>query len=797
VKPSIAFPKTKEKKFPIILAMLAITFLAGNGFAAGEPIVENVTIESTSGDFGTSDNLTMTYDTYSPVGRDVKAIDTWYLNGDPFMLLNMPFEGGSTSAWTEDYSGNNNHGTVTDATWASDSGHDGWGSYHFNNDGDIDFPMTFSGNAITMSAWIYHDELGNNIQRYITLENENMAMRYDWGFLHMWVKFDDGSNIGFYSDMDVISSGEWHHVAGVWDGRNLVLYLDGVELERDATPRKTFAGVDGTCTIGANIADNENMRGNIDDVQIYTRALSGEQISALANDDTNIIVSEETQMGDEFQGEVTPNDGENDGTSETSDPVDVTLPCGEITSDVTLASAMNCNPGETITFAEDGITFDCDHENVAGPGSGVGFDLTGANSITIRNCNIYSFDDAIKMGDSEGSIVTGTEMHDSAIGLEITEAPDSDITDPVLYENEEDIAVSNSGASSFSFTVNDALIRNNAGSTSGQNMLDISDNVNPGSAYRVDWVGAPGSLPSGMYSFSNGKFVDITTTSGTVSIDEIVFKWTEDEASGIDESSIQLWRLSGGEWLLLNGTPDTINNEITISNLEPASDYGLLHSGQATPTSSGEISLYGANVTNHSHLDRFDGLSAGNSTTEGGNITEVNLSGDFLTDRWAAFFGNISGDIILGDNDSDSLVYSWTYNSASDVGTICASTYDSFTTFDARGALGSEIDSAWGFVSSATDSGTNTFNESDCIMGVGSTFISNASYADTGPAGEFITCALRTNNTGSVTKNDFFFCSNATASTNYRNDPADFEIMVPTDNAVGATETYYFYANFN
>jgi hypothetical protein len=401
----------------------------------------------------------------------------------------------------------------------------------------------------------------------------------------------------------------------------------------------------------------------------------------------------------------------------------------------------------------------------------------------IENSDNNLFENMIIRGNSENGIYM--------------DASDGNSFDNILlYGNEMDLLFNNSMDELITYTLNDLEIRTPSGSDiHGYTRLEIEDDLAPGASYHVSWTSPPGALGEGHVSFRD-RFVEITTLSGSVSIDRISWTWAGEEGD-FNESELELWRFSHGEWTLLSDNPDIYNDMITVYDLIPASDYGLLQSGAATAVISGDVGLYGADVDGYSHLDRWEGRDAGNTTTEGGNITEVNLSGDFLTDRWAAFFGNISGDIILADNDSGFYVYSWTYDAGSDVGTVCASTYDSFSTLAARGANGSEIDTAWGFAGTATDSGENTFSQNDCIMGIGTTFIDNASYVDTGPAGGFITCALRVNETASLSKDDLFFCSNATTSTNYRNEPADFEIMVPTNNSVGETETYYFYANFN
>jgi hypothetical protein len=83
----------------------------------------------------------------------------------------------------------------------------------------------------------------------------------------------------------VITDGQWHHVGFVWDGAYRSLYVDGVEIAKDATAQKPLKSATGGLYIGAgkNLEAGTFFSGLIDDVRIYNKALSAEQIAALAN----------------------------------------------------------------------------------------------------------------------------------------------------------------------------------------------------------------------------------------------------------------------------------------------------------------------------------------------------------------------------------------------------------------------------------------------------------------------------------------------------------------------------------
>ncbi|ELZ24222.1 LamG domain-containing protein [Halosimplex carlsbadense 2-9-1] len=80
------------------------------------------------------------------------------------------------------------------------------------------------------------------------------------------------------------NDGGWHHVLLTWDGAALVAYFDGEEVDRDASQSGDVAHSDRPLYIG--YGDNSyttyyDMDGAIDDVRVYQRALSADDVAAL------------------------------------------------------------------------------------------------------------------------------------------------------------------------------------------------------------------------------------------------------------------------------------------------------------------------------------------------------------------------------------------------------------------------------------------------------------------------------------------------------------------------------------
>ena len=186
-------------------------------------------------------------------------------------------------------------------------------------------------------------------------------------------------------------------------------------------------------------------------------------------------------------------------------------------------------------------------------------------------------------------------------------------------------------------------------------------------------------------------------------------------------------------------------------------------------------------------IARWAGTASTQSVaTEGGNITQVNVSATALTDKWALFYGNVTGTVVL--RDSASTAYTWTYSSGGS-GEVCVSTATTFPSGTLANASASNIDTLWGL--GISDNAINTLNNtcpSDIIVN-GQTVTTPVAIKIQGDS-NFYTCGLQT---GTGAKNNYAFCTNISDSgINYANSPNNYELMVPTTPGAG-TETYYFY----
>ncbi|MFA5213787.1 MAG: PQQ-binding-like beta-propeller repeat protein, partial [Methanoregula sp.] len=318
------------------------------------PVASNVTLTSTSGFNRSSDTLTMTWNVSDAEGSPVQNITNWYRNGSSLTYLNLPFEGGSNSTYTRDYSGYGNNGFVNGATWNATDGLLGSGAYFFDGN---DYINSASFNPadphhITLSVWMKTNQTPapSYYNGYLLVKgNDDSANSYGLafhassmsnGFVLMAV-YTGGLN-GVRSPDGSIKANTWHHVAGVIDGQTMRLYLDG-----NLTDSNSFVGTISPSAsqvwVGAQNRPSYNYyyKGLIDGAALYNRSLSAEQIKVLAQKRSDLLVSQELSAGDSWQGSVVPNDGTRDGTIVYSNELNITesLPVANFTATPTSGTA--------------------------------------------------------------------------------------------------------------------------------------------------------------------------------------------------------------------------------------------------------------------------------------------------------------------------------------------------------------------------------------------------------------------------------------------------------------------------
>lgn len=195
-----------------------------------------------------------------------------------------------------DTSGNDNHGTLTNMDPATDWVVDGDG-YALDFDGDDDFidlgtittsnPLQLNGPA-TISAWVKWDGTGDPFQRIIDKSNggngqNGWALHIEAADSSVWLQLNNQST---NSAISSVSAGAWASITGIVYGGavNNEIYIDGTETSSYQSQTSGVANsVQTNARIGTwNHSTGREFNGLIDDVRIYNRALSPNEIAILA-----------------------------------------------------------------------------------------------------------------------------------------------------------------------------------------------------------------------------------------------------------------------------------------------------------------------------------------------------------------------------------------------------------------------------------------------------------------------------------------------------------------------------------
>lgn len=177
------------------------------------------------------------------------------------------------------------------------AGYEG-GAYHFDGPGDfIDLPVDINPSVrpvITMGAWVRIDSLPRDkapsqilshdngyFDRGIALDTRGEPEYYPHPYLFNEYRFS--AFIGHYGVMGggpAWISQEWQFVAVVYDGSSVTLYQDGYEWHGYSAHDEGFSFL----RVGGNpggYANGEPFFGDIDNVFVYDRALSWEELEGI------------------------------------------------------------------------------------------------------------------------------------------------------------------------------------------------------------------------------------------------------------------------------------------------------------------------------------------------------------------------------------------------------------------------------------------------------------------------------------------------------------------------------------
>jgi len=139
---------------------------------------------------------------------------------------------------------------------------------------------------ITVAAWIKVDAFDCEWQAIITkgdgswrLQRNGTKSSIEFACTGAFVP---GALVGSLFGNIGVNDGRWHHIAGTYDGSKICLYVDG-KLDIASEAAGSIEVNDYDLLIGANAEKpDRNFKGSIDDVRIYSYALSAEEVKEIS-----------------------------------------------------------------------------------------------------------------------------------------------------------------------------------------------------------------------------------------------------------------------------------------------------------------------------------------------------------------------------------------------------------------------------------------------------------------------------------------------------------------------------------
>jgi len=201
-------------------------------------------------------------------------------------------EGAGTTVY--DSSGNGNNGTLINApVWSAGEFGSALTFDGIDNYVEIPHGVTLTSSNFTIEAWIYLNSDINSTQARIVSKQETISKSYSFGIFgkgyggstgnQLLLSIGNGTTWWNFLSATHLSNQTWYHVAGTQEGTTSKIYING-QLDKNGTTLTQTANNTGALTIGCQNQTTPAtgamffFNGTIDEVRIYNRALSQQEI---------------------------------------------------------------------------------------------------------------------------------------------------------------------------------------------------------------------------------------------------------------------------------------------------------------------------------------------------------------------------------------------------------------------------------------------------------------------------------------------------------------------------------------
>jgi regulation of enolase protein 1 (concanavalin A-like superfamily) len=199
-----------------------------------------------------------------------------------------------------DYSGSDNYGTIQGAKWVEGLFGD---ALQFDGAQWVDLPPALMKSKLgSVTCWVKTTQTtigmivyGNAVTSGNGYGDENeMHLAVDTSQARFYI--EGGANDTSVRSAAAINNGEWQHLAAVWDATTVVLYVNGAKAGQASNPGNTFAAV-GMTRMGRPAASERYYIGLLDDVRLYSRTLSENEIMQTMRGDPLMAWGPQPKLG--------------------------------------------------------------------------------------------------------------------------------------------------------------------------------------------------------------------------------------------------------------------------------------------------------------------------------------------------------------------------------------------------------------------------------------------------------------------------------------------------------------------
>ena len=216
------------------------------------------------------------------------SINAWAINDDKALMMYLPFDEGNGNK-AKDASGNNLEATLNGATWSKDGKIDG--CIHLANTEQFvevaSVPELDITDELTIQAWFFpeQDQGDSNLMGRRTAGNTG-GYCLQWSSnptgapqIETWMNVGGGWQ-GSRNEQSIKPAlNEWHHVSSTFDGSMIRQYIDGKLDVEWKPPGNEIFSVDVVFRIGKSQTGLAGTVCRVDEVAIYSRALSEDEIN--------------------------------------------------------------------------------------------------------------------------------------------------------------------------------------------------------------------------------------------------------------------------------------------------------------------------------------------------------------------------------------------------------------------------------------------------------------------------------------------------------------------------------------